>query len=235
MALLKFSGEPMRSLKQIATLCSIATLVLSAAAFGQSRVSVNPAGIKKFIDDLRSYQPSLTPSDREIAYLQGVLKLGRSVINSGESVDEFNKQHKHDVFVIGKLADISIIDVPDIKVNATLILVDVTENATVCGVLNKLMDKNLPDSSRFNLLQVVRVVSNRLKNIEVKIWMTSMVKQNQAWIGTRQNMDKPQNLLREIERNLTSKTAESKLENDYPSSYKQCRELEHFADLDRAQ
>jgi serine/threonine protein kinase len=211
---------------------TIASVLFAAVAMGQqSGRSVSPSGIKRFIDDLMAYQPSQRPSSKEIDYVQELLKSGRSVINSPDSVSQFASQTKSTgVPVIGKLADISTIDIPDVRVNATLLLADLAENRTVCGVLNKLMDKELVDKSRYNLLQVVKVVSNRLKNREVQSWIQSVVVKNRELVkGSSYDSEKTTGLLFDIERNINTRNVTDSLEKDYPESFQQCEELNNMA------
>jgi hypothetical protein len=211
---------------------TIASVLFAAAAMGQqSGRSVSPSGIQKFIDDLMAYQQSQYLTSKEIDYVQEVLKLGRSVINSPDSVSQFASQTKlTGVPVIGKLADISTIDIPDVRVNATLLLADLAENRTVCSVLNKLMDGELMDKSRYNLLQVVKVVSNRLKNREVQSWMQAVVVKNRELIkGSSYDSDRTMGLLFDIEKNINTRNVTDFLETDYPESFQQCKELKNMA------
>jgi hypothetical protein len=230
----------MRCLHKIGAICTVAVCTLATTAFGQSgRASGNNEGIDRFIAVLKDYEfrsPSSQSDEREV---QELLKLGRSVIVSQNNVNYFNApkdetKDKH-VSMISKLVDISTINNPDFRINAGLILVDVTENRTVCAVLNKLIERDLPDASRSNLLQVVKVVSYRLKYSDVKSWMKAMIQQNREFIEKVPNMEKTQNLLSEIERRVDSKEVKETLERDDDEIYyKQCMELKNIKSLRRS-
>lgn len=219
----------MRYITKLAWLCSVAILMVATAAFGQSRASTDPEGVRRFSSMLKSYQFRPPNSQTDLIEVQDLLRLGRSVIGPLENVTLFNKDN--DVSMVGKLVDISTVDIPEIRINAALILTDVTENRTVCAVLNRLLESDLNDNSRFNLLQITRGVSTRLKNVEVKYWIKSTIEQNRRLVEKLPNMEKTQNLLSDIQRIIDSKVTTDKLSNDYPQSYAECSELKHIKEL----
>ena len=212
-------------------------LALGTSVLGQSIRStvVFTEGLNNFIGALKAYEFKPPSSPANLREVQNLVRLGRSAIGPQDSIVAFNSVS--DISMIRKLVDISTVDISDIRINAALILTDVVENRTVCTVVNKLMESELSDNARFNLLQVLKIISssNRLKNVEVKSWIGAAVQRNRALMEHAANADKTKSLLSEIERNVNSKVVSDRLAADYPRSYMECLELSNIKALTPAQ
>ena len=102
-----------------------------------------------------SPDPGSSPKELSI-YLQ-VLEQGRPLVASPTGIQAFREKDNLDV--ITKLVQMAKLDDRPIRVNATLILANVVDNTTVCGVLNALFD-DMNENALFNLLQVRSPVSS---------------------------------------------------------------------------
>jgi hypothetical protein len=212
----------------LATSCAI---LIALAAVAHGAMLPNRDGIQRFVELLRGYEFSGTRSEADNRRIQDLLRTGRSVINSQDSVNIFNSLNdKNRVAVIGKLVDLSTINAPDIRINASLILADVVENRTLCAVLDRLFEPELNENTRFNLLQIVRAVTNRLKNTEVKAWIAATLQANEKIVAGK-GMEKTRAMLGDIAQALERKADLGPLRGYDPDAYRDCTALKNIRGL----
>lgn len=214
--------------RTLAASCA-ALVALTAIAFGAA--PPNRDAIQRFLDMLRAYEFTPTRGEADNRRIQEILRAGRYVINSQDSINIFNELNdKGRVAVVGKLVDLTTINTPDIRVNASLILVDVVENRTLCAVLDRLFEPELNENTRFNLLQIVLLVSNRLKNTEVKSWIAATVQANDK-LTVGKGMEKTRAMLSEISRTIDRKSDLGPLRSSDANAHKDCTELKNIKGL----
>lgn len=182
--------------------------------------------IRDFIDTLERYRTS-EPGELQKAYhLIPDLLDARFATAEMAGIDVFRRLD--DPHTIHVLAEVAKSDDRDLRINASLILVNVVDNTTLCAVIDGLFDDGINDNARFNLLQIVSAVSDRAL-VENRRWIAAILKHTWELVGKDpERYQKSIAVLKEIEEKL-SQSADEFEGNLEPEIIEMCSELPWIA------
>lgn len=136
-----------------------------------------------------------------------------------------------DLQTIRKLVALARIDERGIRINASLLLANVVDNTTLCGVLEELLDHTLDENVRYNLWQVVLVVAEYAR-IENKAWSKQTILDNRSFIGSDAlKYEKTLRKIDEVEASLSKNERNVSLLPQYSHQYLACRSLPNISKL----
>jgi len=128
-----------------------------------------------------------------------MLEKMRFYLGASSNIEEFRSND--DQKVISRLASLASADDSGLRFNAASILANVTDNTTLCVVLEKILDRNIDVAARFNLLQTAKVVST-FSTRDNSYWIRSTVNQVRSWSEGRKDSDRTLQVLSQIEQLL---------------------------------
>jgi hypothetical protein len=208
----------------IAACCLVVLSQSATISRAQDTFEPDPIAIEKFISDIKRLpapDPGSNPKELSI-YLQ-VLEQGRPLVASPTGIQAFRR--RDNLEVITKLVQLAKLDDRPIRVNATLILANVVDNTTACGVINALFD-DMNENALFNLLQVINVVSSYALS-ENRQWITATINHLRSKLD-REKFEKSLKLIDQIEKTLNAGSvtvASAKLADLDKASFEACRAL----------
>jgi hypothetical protein len=214
------------------TLASIVLISSQASVLGQDGKSSIPTvsatdmkdWMRQVSDAARGGSNSTDPSS-SLAMLEKM----RFYLGASSNIEEFRRND--DQKVISRLASLASADDSGLRFNAASILANVTDNTTLCVVLEKILDRNIDVAARFNLLQTVKVVST-FSTRDNSYWIRSTVNQVRLWSEGRKDSDRTLQVLGQIEQLLDTQKEQfrvSSLPMLAPAQYKECVQLPSIA------
>ncbi|CDX15783.1 exported hypothetical protein [Mesorhizobium sp. ORS 3324] len=188
--------------------------------------SLNISQIKELITQLGDVQGKADNYDLGRVY--SVLAPLNQLVKSQDDIQAFRCQD--DLATIRKIIAFARIDERVTRINASLLLANVVDNTTLCGVLEELFDHSLNDNARYNLWQVVLVVA-RYARVENQKWIKATVSDNQTFIGSQPNYGRTLEKIDEVNTALTVNQRTDSLKNGYEPQYRECLTLPHIATM----
>ena len=162
----------------------------------------------------------------------GMLEKMRLYLGLPSNIEEFRRDD--DQKVISRLAFLASVDDAGLRYNAASILANVTDNTTLCVVLEKILDRNIDLAARFNLLQTVKVVST-FSTRDNSYWIRSAVNQVRSLSEGRKDTERTLQVLAQIEQQLDTQKDQfraSSLPMIAPAAYQKCIQLPSIASFE---
>lgn len=184
----------------------------------------NATAIRELINQVDSIQGKGDFYDITVVY--PVLAQLNKLVSSNNDIDAFRCQDSLDT--IRKLIAFARIDERTIRVNASLLLANVVDNTTLCGVLEELYDPAVNDNTRYNLWQVVLVVAGYARK-ENKIWIGDTIADNKRLAAARGNLERTLQKIADVEAALRRNNRTESLLETYEPQFKACMALPHIS------
>jgi hypothetical protein len=219
-------------MKRLRRLGLVAGLLLSGtgapAALAQATISISEA-----VEQIGGYHGKVTTlnPDEDYGSVLVLLKQTRAATEDPEAIKGFRAID--DLGVIRTLLDMAAIDDRGIRINASLILANVVDNTTVCAVIDRLVTGNINDITRYNLLQVVKIVAGYARP-DVRQWIEEALASTQSQVEGAENATKTRALVDEIAGVLDTSTpiGPKPLATKFPSDYGACAYLPGIESLE---
>lgn len=186
--------------------------------------SLNASRIKELILQLGDIQGKADSYDLGRVY--SVLAPLNKLVESQDDIQAFRCQD--DLATIRKLIALVRVDERGTRINASLLLANVVDNTTVCGVLEELFDHTLNDNARYNLWQVVLVVAGYAR-VENQKWIQGTVSDNQLFLANQPNYGRTLEKMNEVKAALSTNKRTDSLKDGYVPQYQECLALPHIA------
>ena len=184
----------------------------------------NATVIRELINEVDSIQGKGEFYDITAVY--PVLAQLNKRVSSDNDIEAFRCQDSLDT--IRKLIAFARIDERTIRVNASLLLANVVDNTTLCGVLEELYDPALNDNTRYNLWQVVLVVAGYARK-ENKVWIGETIGDNKRLAAERGNLERTLQKIADVEAALRRNDRTESLLDSYVPQFKACTALPHIS------
>jgi hypothetical protein len=165
----------------------------------------------------------------ETSGLLVLLEKMRLSLTSSSNIEEFRRND--DQNLISRLATIATADDAGLRFNSASILANVTDNTTLCVVLDKSLDRSIDIAARFNLLQTVKVVST-FSTRDNSYWIRSTINQIRSSSERKKDLDRTLQVLDQIDQSLDSQKDQfraSSLAVVAPAQFQQCIRLPSIA------
>jgi hypothetical protein len=186
--------------------------------------SLNAAQIKELITQLGDIQGKADSYDLGRVY--SVLAPLNKLVETQDDIQAFRCQD--DLPTIRKIIALVRIDERVTRINASLLLANVVDNTTLCGVLEELFDHTINDNARYNLWQVVLVVA-RYARVENKKWIAGTVLDNRLFLAGQANYGRTLEKMNEVNTALTLNRRADSLKDGYAPQYRECLTLPNIA------
>ncbi|MER9191225.1 hypothetical protein [Mesorhizobium australicum] len=184
----------------ISFLCGMLLMLLSLSGTGRADTVISVGQLDDWVHQLNDLQGQTSP-ERFASQSVDLLARLNDWLSSVDAVYFFRQWSKDDE-VVKDLIPLAAGDVPEARIQATLVLGNVVDNTNVCYVISYIeAGKGLSVNGRFNLLQVVLQVAN-YPLADTGVWISDMANQLLKKVSAEENMEKTVNLLLKIRQTL---------------------------------
>lgn len=138
---------------------------------------------------------------------------------------------RDDLQIVLKLISFAKSDERALRVNASLLLANVVDNTTLCGVLNELLTHGANDSAQYNFWQIVLVVTGYAR-VENKKWIAATIKDSRESLTDAAAYAKTLRLIEQVEAALARNDRDATMISIFPAEYEACIALPKIAALE---
>jgi hypothetical protein len=216
-----------------AAVSAVAILLLASPSHSQNEEvsttpTIGPEFVRSWLEQLNDIS-NRALSSRNPSGLVPFLERMNFALRSQANVAVFRQID--DQKAIGQLANIATFEDPGVRFNVSSILANVTDNTTLCVVLDKILDRDIDMGARFNLLQTAKVVAGYATR-ENAYWIRSVVQSLRGSSNNSSNLARTLQTLDQIEQALDSEKDQFRIRTLLkiaPTEYQQCLQLPSIA------
>lgn len=189
--------------------------------------------MKDFVARLKNSNISTNASATDFGSLLTLLEGLREALSVPENITAFRAAD--DRIAVTQLVSIAQAENAGLRFNAASILANVTDNSTLCVILDKVIDRGTDIGARYNLLQTVKVVST-FANRDNSYWIRSAVDQIRNSSESRSDVGKTLQVLSQIDQFLLSQRDQFKsltMRDQFSGEhFRQCADLPGIASME---